>query len=143
MNILTNLNKVVIVSLARGHFSLSLSSTSLSITSLGNTEAISKSPSFNFLVISLLFISLKILPPMYNMKVAIKLLLLSMKNYYLLLTSATTLFISLLTIMIPSSTPIPGLANCWSAPVAIEIFTKTSADLLVSLQVPPQYAPTW
>jgi len=58
-------------------------------------------------------------------------------NYFLLFTNASTLFISFPTIMIPSSTPIPGLANTCNAPQAIAIFVVTSADLLVSLQVPP------
>ena len=53
-------------------------------------------------------------------------------------TSAATRAISLPTIIIPSSTPIPGLASTWAAPQAIAMCAETCADRSVSLQLPPQ-----
>src|ERR1019366_5710805 len=55
-------------------------------------------------------------------------------------TSAATRAISLPTIIIPSSTPIPGLASTCAAPHAMAICADTCADRSVSLQLPPQYA---
>ena len=55
-------------------------------------------------------------------------------------TSAATRAISLPTIIIPSSTPMPGLASTWIAPHAIAMCADTCADRSVSLQLPPQYA---
>jgi hypothetical protein len=46
--------------------------------------------------------------------------------------------ISLPTIIIPSSTPMPGLANTRSAPQAMATCAETCAERSVSLHVPPQ-----
>jgi hypothetical protein len=45
--------------------------------------------------------------------------------FFLALARAITLFISLFTIIYPSSTPIPGLARHWSAPQAIAMLVQT------------------